>query len=95
MKTNVIVTASKLTDISFATMNQIKALLKGRNYNLYTTYETYHNFAEAVNVPKFWLTEKIKQGVFHTLIVVGHDRPMSIIDAAEENELEVILFKEI
>jgi hypothetical protein len=96
---NIIITAPHHTDISFATMNRIRDIVMRVDDNfqqIFTTYEVADNFdpLKVKNMPKQWLIDKIKEDRFDMLIVVGYSRPMSIIDAAEEQGIDVILFKE-
>ena len=97
---NVIITAPKHTDISFATMNRINDILFRKSNNskntIYTTYEVYDAFnpKQVVNMPKSWLVNEVNAGRVDILLVVGYSRPMTLIDAAESMGIDVVLFKE-
>jgi hypothetical protein len=96
---NIIITAPKHTPISFATMNRIRDIVMRVDddfQQIYTTYEVTDNFNpnKVRNMPKQWLIDKIEEGRFDMLIVVGYTRPMSIIEAAEKQGIDVVLFKE-
>jgi hypothetical protein len=96
---NIILTAPRHTDISFATMNRIRDIVMRTEdgfQQIYTTYEVTDNFDpnKVRNMPKQWLVDKIEEGRFDMLIVVGYTRPMSLIDAAEAKGIDVVLFKE-
>lgn len=97
---NVIITAPHHTSISFATMNRIRDIVMRMDdgfQQIYTTYEVHENFnpEKVRNLPKSWLIEKINEGRFDILIVVGYSRPMALIDAAEAKGIDVVLFKEV
>ena len=81
-------------------MNRIRDILMRLDdgfQQIYTTYEVADCFNpnKIKNMPKSWLIEKINEGRFDMLIVVGYSRPMSIIDAAENKGIDVMLFKEM
>lgn len=94
---NIAITAPKYVEISFATMNRIRDILMRNDdgfQQIFTTYEVVHNFHIVKNVNKVWLVEKVREGRLDMLIVVGYDRDMPIIQAAEEAGIDVVLFRE-
>lgn len=92
---NILITAPRHTDISFATMNRIKDIVMRKGpANIFSTYETWDSIPDATNLPKSWAIEMVGDGRLDMLIVVGYDRAMSVIDAAETAGIDVVLFKE-
>jgi hypothetical protein len=94
---NIAITAPKRNTISFATMNRIKDVLFRNDdgkLRIYTTYEVHNDFPNALNLPKGAMIDRILDGELDMLIVVGYHRRMSLIDVAEEKNIDVVLFKE-
>jgi hypothetical protein len=98
-KINVIITAPKKTEISFATMNRINDILFRKDdgfLQVFTTYEVVDNFEKdsVKNVNKMWLMDKVLEGRFDILIVVGYAPHMGLVKAAEAENIDIVLFKE-
>jgi len=95
---NVAITSTKKVKISFAVMNRINDMLIRNDdgfLQIFTTYEVAENFPKSKVMPKQWLIDKIEEGRFDMLIVVGYTRLMPMIDAAELQGIDIVLFKEV